>query len=143
MWPQGLENGAGWLDRPWGSSVLRALLCGRPSVFIIFFSFQAARLCSFGKVHDIPKKHHLTFPQRVWRGKKLMLMEKWKKTRKKKHQGLFDLLSWHHFNTLCLVLAGDSHISPGQQHLLPTALFRNAISKLPAEMEGVFAETVD
>lgn len=141
------RRGRGVLERPWDCSVLRALPCGRPSVFIISFPFQAARLCSLGKVHDIPKKHHLTFSQRTWQGGgELMLMKKWKKAREKEtHQGLFDLLSWHQFSPLCLLLAGDRCIFPGEerQRLLPTARFRNAISKLPAEMEGVFAKTVD
>lgn len=72
-----------------------------------------------------------------------------KKKQDKKIQGLFDLsvfldgVLWHHSNALCLLLAGDRRLFLGQQHPLSTAHFRNAISKLPAEVEGVFAKTVD
>ena len=38
-------------------------------VFTVPFSLHAARLPSFDKVHNISKKHHLTFPQRTWRGR--------------------------------------------------------------------------
>lgn len=79
----------------------------------------------------------------------MLKMEKDKTRPKKKYRGLFDLsvfldgVLWHHSNALCLLLAGDRQIFPGQQHPLSTAHFRNAISKLPAEVEGVFAKTVD
>lgn len=79
----------------------------------------------------------------------MLKMEKDKTRPKKKYRGLFDLsvfldgVLWQHSNALCLLLAGDRQIFPGQQHPLSTAHFRNAISKLPAEVEGVFAKTVD
>lgn len=79
----------------------------------------------------------------------MLKMEKDKTRPKKKYRGLFDLsvfldgVLWHHSNALCLLLAGDRQIFPGQQHPLSTAHFRNAIPKLPAEVEGVFAKTVD
>lgn len=70
---------------------------------------------------------------------------KMEKDKEKTHtrQGHFDLLVWHRFNTLCLLLAGDRQTFPGQPHPLSTAHFRHAISELPAEVEGEFAKTVD
>lgn len=43
----------------------------------------------------------------------------------------------------CLLLAGETHIFPKRRHPLSIDHFRNVISKLPAEVEGDFAETVD
>ena len=39
--------------------------------------------------------------------------------------------------------AGDRHVFPGQPHPLSTDHLRNAICTLPAEVEAVFAKTVD
>lgn len=130
---------------------------GAPRVFIVPFSLQAARLHSFDKVHNIPKKHHLTFPQRTWRGaggcvvgRKAdanVKMEKDKTCKKRTVEGCLTFPCGQcplaAFQRSLSPPAGDRHVFPGQPCPLSTDRLRNAICKLPAEVEGVFAKTVD
>lgn len=105
----GIEENRG---SPWRGprSLLRHIvLSGHPSVFLVPFSLQATRLCSFG---SIPKKHHLTFPQRT-RARKAdagVKMEK-DKTQKRTVEGCLTFPCGQRplaaFHALCLLLAGD------------------------------------